>query len=129
MVFMEFLRHPILAWNFWIALIWSFCKYFGDLFFVSLKYVYNSLYLLPTSFGCILGAAKRLVKTSMSSKKINSIDKADFLVQLTFFFNLEPILFHVRGDLRTRRRYADADSANLRAITTDKKKVSKCKKI
>ena len=127
---MEFLRHPVLAWNFWIALIWSFLQVSWWYFFTSLKYVYNSLYLLPASFGCLLRAAERqpatlrLVKQSKSSKMINSKDKVDFLVQVTFFCNLEPFLFCVRGDMRARPRYADADSANLRAISADRKQKS-----
>ena len=52
---------------------------------------------------------------------INSKDKVDFLVQVTFFCNLEPFLFYVRGDMRARPRYADADSANLQAISADRK--------
>ena len=81
--------------------------------------VYNSQYLLPATFGCLLWAAERLpatlrlVKLSKSSKMVNSKDKVDFLVQLTFFFNLKPFLFYVHGDLRAQPRYADADSANL----------------
>ena len=81
---------------------------------------------MPTSFGCILRTAERqpatirLVKPSKSSKMANSKDKVDFLVQVTFFLNLEPFLFHVRSDLRARLRYADMDSANLRAISADK---------
>jgi hypothetical protein len=55
---------------------------------------------------------------------INSKDKVDFLVQVTFFYNLEPFLFRVRGDMRARPRYADADSANLRAISADRKQKS-----
>ena len=55
---------------------------------------------------------------------INSKDKVDFLVQVTFFLNLEPFLFHVRGDMRARPRYADADSANLREISADRKQKS-----
>ena len=107
-----------------------FCKYLGDIFFASLKYVYNSLYLLPASFGCLLRAAERqpatlrLVKQSKSSKMINSKDKVDFLVQVTFFCNLEPFLFHVRGDMLSRPRYADAESANLIAISADRKQKS-----
>ena len=78
------------------SLIWSFFKYLCDIFFASIKYVYNSLYLLPASFGCLLRAAERqpatfrLVKQSKSSKMINSKDKVDFLVQVKFFCNLEP---------------------------------------
>ena len=127
---MEFLRHPVLAWNFLIALIWSFLQVSWWYFFTSLKYVYNSLYLLPASFGCLLRAAERqpatlrLVKQSKSSKMINSKDKVDFLVQVTFFCNLEPFLFRVRGDMRARPRYADADSAKLRAISADIKQKS-----
>ena len=70
-----------------------FCKYLGDIFYASLKYVYNSQYLLPASFGCLLWAADRqpatlrLVKPSKSSKMDNSKDKVDFLVQITFIFN------------------------------------------
>ena len=44
---------------------------------------------------------------------VNSKDRVEFLVQITFFFNLKPFLFRVRGDLRARPRYADADSANF----------------
>ena len=39
-----------------------------------------------------------------------------FLFRLNFFFNLEPFLFFVFSDLRARPQYADAVSANLRAI-------------
>jgi hypothetical protein len=69
-------------------------------------------------------ATLRLVKQSKSSKMINSKDKVDFLVHVTFFCNFEPFLFRVRGDMRARPRYADADSANLRAISADKKQKS-----
>ena len=55
---------------------------------------------------------------------INSKDKVDFLVQVTFFCNLEPFLFRVRGDMRARPRYKDADSANLRTISADRKQKS-----
>ena len=54
----------------------NFCKYLGD-FFVSFKYLYNSLYVLPASFGCLLRAAEkqpttlRLLKPSKSSKMVN----------------------------------------------------------
>ena len=34
---------------------------------------------------------------------------------------MEQFLFHVRDDLRVRPRYADANSANLLAISTDRK--------
>ena len=73
------------------------------------------------------GAAERqpatlmLVKTSKSPKMVNSKDKVDFLVLITFFFNLEPFIFYVHGDLRARPRFAVTDSVNLRAISADKK--------
>ena len=51
-------------------------------------------------------------------------DKVDFLVQVKKNFNLQSFLFYVRGSLRARPRYADADSANLRAISADKKQQS-----
>jgi hypothetical protein len=81
---------------------------------------------LTDSFGCRLRAAERqpatlkLVKQSKSSKMINTKDRVDFLVQVTFFCNLEPFLFYVRGDMRARY----ADPANLRAISADRKQKS-----
>ena len=96
------------------------------IFFCKHKICINSLYLLPASFGCRLRAAERqpatlrLLKQLKCSKMINLKDKIDFLVQVTFVFNLEPFLFHVRGDMRARPRYADADSANSRAISADR---------
>ena len=36
----------------------------------------------------------------------------------------EKFLFHVPGDMRARPRYADADSANLQAISADRKQKS-----
>ena len=69
---------------------------------------------MPASFGCLLWTVERqfanlrLVKPSKSSKMVNSKDKVDFLVQITFFsiwnhFYFMSAVICGRGrDMRTR---------------------------
>ena len=116
------------TFNFWTPLSTSFSRfskctvkgcYLEGTFWIS-----SNLY---KSANFCLRLETKVLKCSYVQVKIewiNSKDKVYFLVQVTFFCNLEPFLLHVRGIVRARPRYADADSANLRAIFADRKQKS-----